>query len=71
MNPQKSPKKRNNLIRYSAYAFEMALTIILFLFFGKYLDSEFETSSKVYTAILSVIGVIIAIFNIIRRANKS
>jgi len=66
------PKKKqlNSYIRFSGIAFQMAATIVAFVFIGKFADDYFENKKPVLTAIASLIGVIGAIFNLIRSVRK-
>jgi len=74
MNPQKSPKKDknlNNVVKFSGVAFEMAATIALCVLIGKFLDGYFEIQKPILTAIFSILGVVGAIYNLIRKVTKN
>jgi ATP synthase protein I len=73
--PGKEPKKNNNqslnaLARYSGMAFQMAATIIVFLFLGKWIDSKVHLKFPMFTAILSILGVFIGVYFVIRDILK-
>ncbi len=73
MNQQKPRKEKSKLqkgVQFSGIAFEMAATIILCVFIGKFLDNYFELSKPILTALLSIIGVTGAIYNLIRKVTK-
>lgn len=74
MKPQKPRDKKSkaqNVVIYSSIAFEMAATIIIAVFVGKFVDSQFDMSKPIFTAIFSVIGVIGSIYNLIRKVTKN
>ena len=73
MPDQKNPKKKlqnreslNNYARYSGIAFQMILIILAGLFLGMKIDKWLHTSDPVFTAILSVLGVILATYMVIK-----
>lgn len=67
----KQKKPLNTFVKYSSVAFQMAATIILCLFLGKFLDRYFSNSKPILTAVLSTFGVVIAIINLIRSVIKN
>lgn len=54
-------------MKYTGMAFQMAVTIFLFVFAGMKLDNHFATSQPYYTAGLSLLGVFLALFLVIRQ----
>ena len=66
----KETKPQKRVPKFVGIAFEMAVTIGLFVYLGVQADRFFESDSQIYTALLSLAGVIIAIFNLIRKANR-
>ena len=74
MDQQKHRKDKSKLqkgVQFSGIAFEMAATIILCLFIGRFLDGYFQLSSPILTALFSIIGVTGAIYNLIRKVTKN
>ena len=61
-----SPKKRNEYIHYSSAGIQMVLTILLFTYLGTRLDKHFETSKPIWTAILAIFGVVIAMIFMVK-----
>jgi F0F1-type ATP synthase assembly protein I len=51
-------------------AIQMAVTILGCLFLGKYLDEKNETG-KVWTIMLSIVGVGVAMYSVIKDLMKS
>lgn len=54
-------------MKYTGMAFQMAITIFLFVFAGKKLDNYFETSQPYLTAAFALLGVFLALFLVIRQ----
>ena len=70
-NPEKSDKKPlNNYIKFSGYVFQMAATILIFVLVGKYIDGRMHNDKLIVTAILSVIGVALSLFNLFRSVRN-
>jgi len=65
---ENTPQKRTP--KFVGIAFEMAITIGLFVYLGVQADLFFETGSQICTALFSLFGVLLAIFNLIRKANR-
>lgn len=63
-------KPLNNYIKFTGYVFQMAATILLFVLVGKYIDGKMGNEKLVVTAILSVIGVGLALFNLFRSVRN-
>lgn len=63
-------KPLNTYIRYSGYVFQMAATILILVLIGKYIDNRMGNEKLIVTAILSVIGVGLSIFNLIRSVRN-
>ncbi|MCK9480450.1 MAG: AtpZ/AtpI family protein [Bacteroidia bacterium] len=62
-------KKNNsgfNYIKYSGIAFQMVIIILLFTFIGFRLDKHFTTKIPIFTLILSLSGVALSIYQLIR-----
>ncbi len=62
--------KSNAFIKYSSMAIQMAVTILACIFLGKYLDERNETG-KTWTIVLSIVGVGVAMYSVIKDLMKS
>lgn len=74
MSQQKPRKEKSKLqkgVQFSGVAFEMAATIIVCVFVGKFLDGQFDMDKPIFTAIFSILGVTGAIYNLIRKVTKN
>lgn len=68
---QKGPKKQlKNLAILSGIAFQMGITIYLFVLLGKWLDSEFNNGEKLYLIIMTLLGVAISLFVVLKQVNR-
>ncbi|MFT5279961.1 MAG: hypothetical protein ACI9P8_001600 [Bacteroidia bacterium] len=69
----KGKKKRqapNAILRYSGMAAQMAAIIMLFVFAGMWLDGHFEMEKPLYTAGLTVLGVVLSVYYMIKDLMK-
>ncbi|TCD03527.1 AtpZ/AtpI family protein [Pedobacter psychroterrae] len=66
-------KKRNigSFARYSAISFQMLATIGLFAFGGYKLDKYMGHKTLLLTALLSLMGVVISLYQVVRQLNKN
>jgi F0F1-type ATP synthase assembly protein I len=64
--PQKK-KQLNKYIQLIGVAFQMGITIYLGVYFGKWLDTYFETSNKTYTIILTLFSLLVAIWSVLAQ----
>jgi hypothetical protein len=60
----------NGFLRYSSMAIQMAITIGLFVWLGRLADGYYATG-KTYTLIGSVLGVVIAMYRVIKDLSRS
>jgi ATP synthase protein I len=68
-NPRQSP---NTVARYSGMVFQIAATIIICLFLGRWLDSKVHISDTipVFTTVLTILGVFLGVYFVIRDLLK-
>jgi F0F1-type ATP synthase assembly protein I len=74
MEPQKNKKTRVkssvSLLRYTDIVFRMGMTIALGTWFGKWLDGKMIVDKPIFLPIFSILGLSIAMYLVIRDANK-
>ena len=63
-------KDVNNFAKYSSISFQMLATIGVFAFIGYELDEYQHTKAPIFTAIFSLIGVIISLYQVVKQLNK-
>ena len=49
---------------------QMGIVIFVFSYFGKWLDKQYGDSSNTFTKIVTLIGVFLALYNVIRQVNQ-
>jgi F0F1-type ATP synthase assembly protein I len=70
-NTEKKNKGVNSYIKYSAVGFQMLATIGLFTFIGYKVDEYRKSDQPIFTALISLIGVIISLYQVIKQVNKN
>lgn len=71
MEPEEKKKNINNFARYSSISFQMLATIGVFAFAGYKIDEYRQSKAPVFTAVLSLLGVIISLYQVVKQLNKS
>jgi membrane protein DedA with SNARE-associated domain len=66
---EKPPKKGqlNKYLQLTGVAFQMGLTIYLGVYFGKKLDVYYQNTNKLFTIILTLVSLVIAIYSVIAQ----
>lgn len=67
---KKKKETLNKFIRFSTIAFEMGLIIGGGTYGGVYLDREFNLETPIFTIILSLLSVFIALYLVIKQVNN-
>ncbi|WP_340076137.1 AtpZ/AtpI family protein [Leptobacterium sp. I13] len=70
MSGQKPKKPYNKFLILTGVALQMGLTIYLMAYLGKWLDENYNAGNKRYIIIFTLLGVGIALFNVVRQTNK-
>ena len=65
---QKNPLR--NFAIFSGIAIQMGVTIFLFAWLGRWLDDTYNEGNKLYLIILTLIGVSISIYVVIKQLNQ-
>jgi len=63
-------KEVNNFAKYSSISFQMLATIGVFAFIGYKLDEYKPAKTPIFTAIFSLIGVVISLYQVVKQLNK-
>lgn len=65
--PQKTGRKLPDaIVKYSGLSVKMAIAILGGVYLGKYIDEKLELETPVFTLILSLVGLFLAIVIIIK-----
>lgn len=68
---QQNQQNLSDYAKYSGIAFQMIVVILAGVFFGIKMDAWFDTSNSIFTAVFSLLGVILAIYFVIKDLIKS
>ena len=63
-------KQSNKWLELINIPFQMGIIIFLFSFFGKWLDEKYDNSTNIYTKTITLVGVFVALYNVIRQVNQ-
>jgi F0F1-type ATP synthase assembly protein I len=66
LSPEKKKKSLENYARYSSIAFQMLVIILAGVFGGIKLDQWLALSTPIFTIILSILSVVLAIYYVTR-----
>lgn len=70
-NKNKNPGKQlKNVAALMGIAFQMGITIYLFVLLGKFLDTKFNNGDKLYIIIMTLLGVAISLYAVIKQVNR-
>ena len=71
MDKNKQPgKPLKNVAVLSGIAIQMGVTIYLFVLLGKFLDTKFNNGEKLYVIVLTLLGVAISMYTVIKQVNR-
>jgi len=70
LSPEKEKKSLDNYTRYSSIAFQMLIIILIGVFGGIKLDEWLKLTVPVFTIILSILSVILAIYTVTKDLLK-
>ncbi|WP_240911191.1 AtpZ/AtpI family protein [Yeosuana marina] len=70
-NKDKKPGKQlKNVAVLSGIAIQMGVTIYLFVILGKWLDTKFNYGDKLFLIIMTLLGVAISLYAVIKQVNR-
>ena len=70
MNKPQKKKQLNRYIQLTGVAFQMGITIYLGVYFGKWLDVYFQTSSKIFTIVGTLLAMVVSIWSVLIQLKK-
>lgn len=68
MEENKKNKPLNKWIQLISIPAQMGIVIFLFAYLGQYLDEKYQSEN--YVKIFTVVGVFLAMYNVIRQVNQ-
>ncbi|WP_323787406.1 AtpZ/AtpI family protein [Psychroserpens sp.] len=69
-NNQKKVSPLKNVAILSGIGIEMGVIIYLFVMLGKWLDTSYNDSGKLYVVICTLLGVGISLFIVVKQLNR-
>jgi len=57
----------NNYLKYSFLGFQIVTTVLIGVFAGQWLDKHFNTGNNLYTIVCSVMMIMIALIQLIKK----
>lgn len=70
MENQQKKKQRNKWLALINIPIQMGIIVYLFSKLGQWLDQKFMTPNHLYTKIVTLVGVVIAFYNIARQLKE-
>ncbi len=70
-DPNEKKKIVNAFARYSSISIQMIVVIGIFAFAGHKIDEYREAKSPLFTAGLSLVGVAVAMYQVLKQLNKN
>lgn len=64
------PNKRNKWIALINIPIQMGIVIFLFSYLGIWLDEKFSNKDEINVKILTLVGVFVALFSVIRQVKQ-
>lgn len=64
------PKRPNKFLQLTGVAFQMGATIFIGAYGGKMLDEKYPFEKKWFTMLFTLLGVGIALWNVVRQVNR-
>lgn len=70
-NKEQKPKKQlKNAVILTGIAFQMGITIYLFIMLGKWLDLKYSEGGKLFLIIGTLLGVAISLYVVLQQLKK-
>ena len=66
-NKTKKKKQLNSYIKYTSLTTQMAVIIAAGAFFGDYLDKKHTLDTPIYTIILSLLSIFLALYYVLKK----
>lgn len=71
IDPNEKKKNLNNFAKYTSISFQMIVVIGVFAFAGHKIDVYRDAKTPIFTASLSLIGVAVAMYQVVKQLNKT
>ena len=71
MEPKRKLEEVNQYLKFAGMGIQMVVIIVLFTFLGYWIDGKLVLETPYFTAALSLVGVFVAIYLMIKQLPKS
>lgn len=69
-NNNQKKKQRNKWFSLINIPIQMGVIIFLFAYAGQWLDEKYPNPNRVYTKVITLVGVFLALYNVYRQVNE-
>ncbi|RTY81250.1 AtpZ/AtpI family protein [Flavobacterium sp. GSP27] len=70
MDNKPPPKRANKWLQFINIPIQMGVIIFLFSYLGEWLDENYPHPRVYYSKIVVMVGVVLALYNVIRQVNE-
>jgi len=70
-DPEEKKKSLNDFAKYTAISVQMLVTIGIFAFIGYKIDASRGPGQPLFTALFSLLGVVLSLYQVVRQLNKT
>lgn len=70
-DPEDKKKSISNFAKYSSISFQMIAIIGVFAFIGFKIDTKRNAKTPIVTAAMSLVGVAVAMYQVVKQLNKN
>lgn len=68
--PKKKPKRLKNALILTGIGIQMGITMYLFIWLGKWLDTNYNEGEKLYVIIMTLAGVGVSLYAVVKQLNR-
>ncbi|KAF2082548.1 AtpZ/AtpI family protein [Flavobacterium sharifuzzamanii] len=70
MEKEPNNDRRNKWLAFINIPFQMGIIIFIFSYFGTWLDKKYSNGGSLWTIVLSLFSVFLALYNVIRQVKN-
>ncbi len=68
--PKNKPKRLKNALVLTGVGVQMGITMYLFIWLGKWLDTNYNEGEKMYVIIMTLLGVGVSLYAVVKQLNR-
>lgn len=69
-NNNQKKKQRNKWLSLINIPIQMGVIIFVFAYGGQWLDEKYPNPNRIYTKVITLVGVFLALYNVYRQVNE-